>query len=169
MKNILSTVKNANEETYPLSNSMACMLMAALIVTNSLGCMELNQPVLKALKVASPSIGNQLSRALSFPEDRYVCILEPYTNRVDTKHLFSTQINLYLSLVQFLGDEGHWTIVHGVTENWIAEKIKRKSMELQDLRNADGKKIDSMCGYAKNILFHKPLSDKVTFDLMEQK
>lgn len=145
--------------------------LVGAVAMSVFGCVGSDSPFKKALIALplTPTVGLVVNQALGMPSTTYVCILEPYSSRVDLRSPFAGQINEFLKQEAYLGDEGHWGFLHGTSENWNAEKIKRRSMELVELKDIYGKKTDSVCGYANSIMLNKPSDDKVIFRLMEKK
>ncbi len=110
-----------------------------------------------------------VSSALELPDGAYICVLGPYTRRIDAEGIYSNEINALLSTGEFLGDEGHWTFVYGQSGKWKAEKIQRRIVDLDDFKSVNAKKFNSVCGYANSIQISKPSKDKVLVELKEKK
>lgn len=111
----------------------------------------------------TPIDGIPVNIALNIPPKNYICILYPYVSRVEFNTAFESDVNNFLSMKKYLGDEGNWTLIHGVGGKWILELIPRKKIELDQLRFNNNKKLDSMCGEANSIKLIKLLEKKVNF------
>jgi hypothetical protein len=134
-------------------------------------CSKSNQPVADKLLSLKTIEGSSLtvSSALGMPEESYVCILGPYTRRIDPDDAHSKEVNIFLSTDEFLGEEGHWTFLYGQSAKWTAEKIQRRVVELDSFKSINAKKFNSVCSYADRMQISKSSQDKVFFSSMEKK
>lgn len=135
------------------------------------GCGKKTQSIFDAISQMSltDSKGVSVDMGLKLPSSQYVCILGPYTSRVDINTDVSKDLNIYLNKLDFRGAEGSWTFVVGSINAWSHEQISRTGIELMPLRADDGRVRDSICGLTSSIRIVKTTQIKVYFLNSEKK
>jgi hypothetical protein len=135
-----------------------------------MACSGPNQPIVSKLLALelTGSTALSLSSALGLADTTYVCVLGPYTRRIDTQNSFANEINLYLSTDEYLGDEGHWTIIYGSAGSWTAEKIQRRKIDMGSFKPPGGKILDSVCGFADTIYMRKTNKTTALFNFKDK-
>ena len=140
-------------------------LSMTIFALTGIGCGQNDQVISTAISKLQPTSegGISVDVALNISANSYVCVLSPYASSVSPGIGFSDDVNAFLLNQNFLGDEGRWTFIYGVSGKWTLERIQRKKVELVQLRSSDSKKLDSVCGQANAFQLIKLSSDKVNF------
>ena len=140
-------------------------LSMTIFALTGIGCSQNDQVIAAAISKLQPTSegGISVDVALNISANSYVCVLSPYASSVSPGKGFSDDVNGFLLNQNFLGDEGRWTFIYGVSAKWTLERIRRQKVELMQLRSSNNKKLDSICGKANTVQLIKLSGDKVNF------
>lgn len=144
------------------------VLITVLIVA---ACWQDNQRIATLISDLQPTTANGISAtlALKLAPQTYMCILEPYVSQLDIESKSEEEINAFLKKNDFRGTEHEWTVIYGSSNKWTIESIRSKIISSEYLKNQNGKRINSKCSHADQVVLIKHVQGTVSFNFKEKK